>query len=186
MLKSDLGSAGAPVGFDLKPRFFAADPVDDFQKLHPINRVQMRLQSTGNRVEEADLVYLNIASVRDAALAGGAALPLGSNTNARASLLLHATCPTAEAQIGLDGTVTFSAFGSAGAGAVPDDFRLQFGDHLAGTIAVDVIDRRTQMLEGLQALAGQGSVPTTPSVLGHFDGQFDFVIRQGQAAQAYP
>jgi hypothetical protein len=86
----------------------------------------------------------------------------------RATLKLNQTCPTAEAQAELDGTITWSAFGSADA-----ENGIQFGDQLAATFAGDVVDRRTI------------SLGTPPAAGGHLEGSFDFIVRQGKAAQAY-
>jgi hypothetical protein len=175
----DLGSASAPALFDLKPTFFVAEPIDDFQKAHPMNRLSIRIQSAGNRVEEADVLYINMASVLPVAQTLGSAVPVGIGADVRAALVLNQTCPTAEVEAELDGQVTFTAFGAA-SGSVPEDFRIQFGDHLAGSLSVDVVDRR------MIALGGIGGVAATPAAGGHLAGQFDFVVHQGRAAQVYP
>jgi hypothetical protein len=70
--------------------------------------------------------------------------------------------------------MTWSAFGSADV-----TNGLQFGDHLAATFSFDIVDRRQI------AIGGIGGVPLTPAAGGHIDGSFDFIIRQGKAAQAF-
>jgi hypothetical protein len=177
---SDFGSAGAPVPFDLHPTFFVADLIDDFAREHPMNRVQIRVQSTGLRVEGADVFYVDVASTYDVAIALGQALQITLSSNVRASLVLNTTCPDAEVEIGLAGTLTFTQFGSAGTGPIPNDFRLSFGDPIAAAFSLDIVDRRAI------ALGGQSTVPLQPAVGGHLDGNFAFVIRQGLTAQAYP
>jgi hypothetical protein len=178
----DFGFNGAPVAFNLAPIYFVADPVNDLTltHAHPINHLSIRVQSTGARFEEADVLLVTVANDRDVAVALGQPLPLGPATNVRASLALNQTCPFAEVQAELDGTLTFTAFGSAGAGAAtPNDFNIQFGDRLTATFSADVIDRRAGTIGGL------GGVPTTPAVAGHLSGNFDFFVRQGKAAQLF-
>ena len=80
----------------------------------------------------------------------------------------------------LDGTITFARFGQATAGAaVPENFAIRFEDPITATFSFDVVDRRAL------TLGGTGSVPATPETGGHLDGNFDFIVRQGRAAQAY-
>jgi hypothetical protein len=177
---SDIGTVAAPVPFNLNPTFFVADLVDDFSHEHPMNRVQIRVQSNGTRVEGANVFYVDVASSFDVATALGQVLPITLSSNVRASLVLNKTCPAAEVEIGLGGTMTFTQFGNAGSGPIPNNFRLSFGDRVAATFSLDIIDRREL------ALGGQSTVPTQPAVGGHLAGNFDFIIRQGQTAQAYP
>ncbi len=92
----------------------------------------------------------------------------------RATLKLNATCRYAEADAELDGTITFSAFGAATGGAVPDGFHISFGDRIAARLTATVVDRRALTLGGV------GPVPTTPAVGGQLQGSFDFVVRAGR------
>src|SRR5438874_3910905 len=62
---SALGSPSAPIAFDLHPTYFVADPVLDLTHLHPMNHVSIRVQSEGNRIEEADGVLFNIADTAE-------------------------------------------------------------------------------------------------------------------------
>jgi hypothetical protein len=174
---TDFGSLGAPAAYDMHPNYFVADPINALasdEPLHPINKLTMRVQPSGNRLEEADVLFLNIGDDAQVAAALGAPLAVGGFTNVRASLTLNQVCPDAEVQPELDGTITFTSFGSA-------DARngIQFDDRLAATFSFDVIDRRQI------AIGGAGSVPTTPAAAGHIDGSFDFIVRQGKAAQAF-
>jgi hypothetical protein len=176
-----IGSPGAPVMYDLRPTYFVADPVNDLPHLNPSNRVTIRMQSSGNLVEEADVVYINIANVRLVAEQLGQPILVGPATNLRASLMLNRTCPREAVLTELDGTIQFSRFGvQDSAAAVPNDFRIQFGDTLTATFSFDVVDRRAIGLGGI------GNTPVEPTVGGHLDGGFDFVVRQGRAAQSYP
>jgi hypothetical protein len=175
---TDYGSSVATRPYDMKPTFFVAAPIDDFARPHPMNRLSVREQPTGNRVEEADAMILMIANVRDVAVALGQAIPVGPSTNVRATLSLNQLCPSAEVALELDGTVAFSNFGSATATAVPEDFKIEFEDRLTAAFHFDVIDRRAIVLGGI------GGVPPEPAVGGHIDGDFDFIVRQGRAAQS--
>ena len=56
---------------------------------------------------------------------------------------------------------------------------VQFGDRLTATFSFNVVDQRQI------AIGGLGGVPTTPAAGGQLTGSFDFVVRQGKAAQAF-
>jgi hypothetical protein len=178
--ESDFGASGAPAAYNMNPSFFVADPIDaPTGEFHPVNRLEMRIQATGNREVEADLLFVNVADDMLVAQALGQPLPLGPATNVRASLALNRTCPQAESGSELDGTITFSAFGAAGSGALAPDFHIEFGDRLAATLQVTVVDRRTI------ALGGVGPVSTVPATSGQLAGGFDFIVHQGKTAQPF-
>ena len=170
---------GMPGGYNMHPSFFVAEPVNDLPR-SPVqmNRVSIRVQSAGNRLEEADVLYINIADVRAIALDLGAPITVGPVTNLRASLVLNETCPAHQTQLELDGTLGFTAFGSASADAggpsVPGNFSIHYGDRLTAAFSFDVVDRRAIVFGG------------PPTAGGHLDGNFDFVVRQSPQAQAYP
>jgi hypothetical protein len=173
---SDYGALGAPAAYNMHPAYFVADPVNALasaEPLHPVNKVSVRVQPSGNRADEGDVLFVNVAD--DAMVTVGQGITVGATTNVRASLSLNATCPSREVEPELDGTITFSAFGNPDV-AVQG---VQFGDRLAASFSFDILDRRAI------ALGGIGPVPTTPATSGHVDGNFDFIVRQGKAAQAY-
>jgi hypothetical protein len=174
-----LGSLGAPAPFDLQPTYFAADPITDVPRVDMMNRVSIRIQSAGNQIEEADGLFIKVADVEQVGNQVGAEIPVGPATNVRASMLLKRSCPRAPVQIELDGTIRFSRFGTTG-GGVPGDFRIQYGDFITAVFDFTVVDRRTS------TLGGNGSVDTTPEIGGRVAGDFDFQVRQGRGAQAYP
>jgi hypothetical protein len=176
---SDYGSSSAsPRAFHMNPQFFAAAPIDDFPRPHPVNRLYVRMQVQGNRVEEADVMSMVVANDLPVAQALGQPMPMGASTNVRATLNLNATCPNAGVEMELDGTITWTSFGSAAPPNVPEDFKINFDDRLAANFSFDVIDRRAL------TLGGSGGVPTDPSASGHLDGAFDFIVHQGRAAQS--
>jgi hypothetical protein len=175
--QSDYGMLGAPAAYDMNPAYFVADPINALassKPLHPVNKLSLRVQPSGNRNDEADLLFINVANDAQVTLTLGQPTVVGPTTNVRASLTLNQTCPSAEVQPELDGTMTFTSFGSGDVST-----GIQFGDRLTATFSFDIVDRRAI------ALGGIGSVPTTPAAEGHVDGSFDFVVRQGKAAQAY-
>jgi hypothetical protein len=176
---SDFGSSPtSPRAYHMNPQFFAANPIDGFPGPHPVNRISVRVQASGNRVEEADVMGITIANDLEVAQMVGTPIEVGPATNVRATLNLNITCPDAGAAMELDGTMTWVHFGSAAPPDVPEDFRIDFDDRLAATVSFDVVDRRALTLGGL------GGVPTEPSVFGHLNGTFDFIVHEGRAAQS--
>jgi hypothetical protein len=175
-----LGTAAAPAPYAMDPSFFIAEPVNDFQQLDPVNRVNIREQSDGSNIEQADVLYVNVASDFEAAMEIGTPIAIGPNTNVRATLALNQTCPFPEVTPTLEGTMTFTSFGTAVAGAVPADFNINLGDRLTASFDFDVVDVRAATIGGV------GSVPVTPAVSGNLTGYFDFVVRRGQSAQSFP
>jgi hypothetical protein len=179
--ESTLGTLAAPVAFNLKPTYFVADPVNDLTGLHPKNKVSIRVQSTGDRVEEADALLVGISNVGEAAAQLGQTLTVGANTNVRASLALNRTCPVQPVQIELDGTIQFTRFGANNPGAsAPPDFRISFDDPIAATFNFTAVDRRAI------TLGGTGGVSPVPTVGGQVSGSFDFRVQQGRGAQQFP
>jgi hypothetical protein len=174
----DYGAAAAPADYDMRPSYFVGDPINALQSsrpLHPVNKVAVRVQSDGNRIEEADTLQVRVADDALVVETLGMATAIGPFSNVRASLQLSETCPDAEVGAELDGTMTFTSFG--GRKTATDG--IQFGDRISASFDFDVIDRRAITLGGV------GGVPTTPAAGGHISGSFDFVVRQGKAAQAY-
>ncbi len=174
------GTAEDPVLYAMDPDFFAAEPINDFPRLVPRNRLIMRVQSDGSRVEQADVLVINVASVREVAVALNQPIEVGINTNLRATLSLNQSCPMPEVLPTLEGTLTFSHFGQASLGRVPENFTIGLEDRLAATFDFNVVDVRAASIGGL------GNVPFEPAVGGRLTGNFDFVVRQGQRAQSYP
>ena len=175
-----IGEPGNPAQYSMKPKYFVAEAIDDFSRLYPMNRLNVRVQSDGARIEQADVLFVSIASVYETALQLGKPVEIGPNSNVRATLSLAQACPMPEVTPALQGTMTFSVLGSAQAERVPVDFRVTFDDHLAAQFELDVIDIRSA------TLGGSGSVPVDPAIGGHLSGYFDFIVRQGQSAQAFP
>jgi hypothetical protein len=183
-LETSLGSAGAPAAFDLQPVYYVADIINDWPLRNirdPMNRVMIRVQSSGNLIEESDSLYVRVSDVEQVADRVGQPIEVGPATNVRANLNLRRTCPRTSVQLELDGTITFSRFGVQAAGTdAPPDFYLQYGDFITANFDFTVVDRRALTLGGL------GNTTTTPEVGGTLTGSFDFQIDQGRGAQAYP
>jgi hypothetical protein len=174
---ADYGALGAPAAYDMSPGYFTADPINALESsrpLHPINKVSLRVQPRGNRLEEADVMFVNVADDAQVAAALGQPMSIGPTSNVRASLTLRETCPNAEVAPELNGTMTWTSFGTADAVN-----GVQFGDHLAATFDFTIVDRRQI------SIGGVGPVPTTAAAGGHIAGSFDFIVRQGKAAQNF-
>jgi hypothetical protein len=61
------GTADLPVPFDLKPTFFAGEPIDDLRQVDPgtaimSNRITIRLQRSGKQIEQNDVLAFDVAS----------------------------------------------------------------------------------------------------------------------------
>ena len=174
------GEPGAPLAYNMQPSFFAAEPINDFTRLLPNNRLNIRVQSDGSRIEQSDVLFISIASVEPIATSLGQNVDVGPNTNVRATLSLNQSCPMPEVIPILEGVINFAQFGDANNGHVAADFRLGFADRLQAVFNFHVIDVRAA------TLGGTGNVPIDPAVGGEISGYFDFVVRQGQRAQSYP
>jgi hypothetical protein len=175
----NIGTPTMPAAYNMDPTFFAGEEVNDFARLIPNNSFGIRVQSNGARIEQADVLYVNIASVRDVADALNQDLPVTTDSNVRASLALNQSCPQPEVIPTLVGTMNFEIFGSASA-HVPTNFQIAFGDRVRATFSFNVVDVRAATLGGL------GSVATDPAVGGQLSGFYDFIVRQGQAEQSFP
>jgi hypothetical protein len=176
-----LGSQAAPAAFDLHPRYYVALPINDSRNLlQAMNHLQIRIQSAGNAVEEADLIYITVEDVEQVARALGQNIEVGPATNIRATLGLFRSCPKAPVQLELDGVINFTQFGVIDpATPVQPGFRLQIGDPLQANFSFAVTDRRAITLGGV------GSVTSTPVAGGNLGGNFAFSVTQGRAAQPY-
>jgi hypothetical protein len=166
--------------YNLNPDYFVADMIyaADTQA-HPQNKVMIRVQHGGRRLDEADGIYINIA--QSSLVANQLSQDVGPATNLRASLVLNASCPDHPVEMELDGTITFTSFGSASGTSNPETFKIGYGDHLAANFTnLTIVDRRAI------ALGGQGSVPTAPQSSGTLTGNFDFVVQRGRGAQLFP
>lgn len=177
----DLGALGAPATYAMNPTFFVADPIEDWVKHdNPVNRMQIRVQGTGNLPEEADILWVTIADVADVARRFNQVIDVGVDTNVRASLPLNRLCRDREATPILTGQIVFGVFGKADGSEPERDFQVRFGEDVGAQFRFDVIDRRHQLL------AGDGSVPATPAVGGQLEGDFLLTIVPTRSGQAYP
>jgi hypothetical protein len=173
----NFGALGAPATYNMDPSFFVANPINALassQPLHPINKVSIRMQPSGNIPDESDIMFFTVANDAEVAAALGQPIDVGATSNVRATLTLNQTCPDAEVLPVLVGAMTWQSFGGADA-----TNGVQFGDRLAATFSFDVVDQRAISIGGL------GGVPITPAASGHLTGSFDFIVRQGKAAQPF-
>jgi hypothetical protein len=63
----DYGSPTVPKPYRLDPQFFAGEPLEDLKKNGPDNRLIIRLQRSGKRVEVNDLLTFDIVNMYDVA-----------------------------------------------------------------------------------------------------------------------
>jgi hypothetical protein len=61
------GTATAPVPYDLRPSFFAGEPIDDLRQLNPgsaimNNRLTIRLQRSGKQIEQNDVLTFDVTT----------------------------------------------------------------------------------------------------------------------------
>jgi hypothetical protein len=64
---SDFGSQLMPRLFDLSPRFFAGEPIEDISVSMKANRLLIRVQRNGNRIEINDTLYLDVQNAYEIA-----------------------------------------------------------------------------------------------------------------------
>lgn len=171
---------GMPLAYSMHPSFFGAEPINDIQRLIPQNRLEIRIQSNGAHVNEADVLFINVADDVLVARALGTPIAVGPTTNLRATLALNQSCPQPEVIPTLEGTMTFSSFGKSDGVHVAPNFNIEQDDRLAATFDFKLVDVRAATLGGV------GSVPSDPTVSGNIAGFFDFVVHRGQAAQIHP
>jgi len=77
----DRGTPAAPRLFDLGPSFFAGEPIDDTADGLATNRLLLRLQKTGGRVETVDSLFFDIVDVYEVARCiRGASVELNDGT----------------------------------------------------------------------------------------------------------
>jgi hypothetical protein len=61
------GTEAAPAPYDLRPSFFAGEPIDDLRQLNPgsaimNNRLSIRLQHSGKEIEQNDVLTFDVVS----------------------------------------------------------------------------------------------------------------------------
>jgi hypothetical protein len=64
---ADYGTEMAPRIFDLSPRFFAGEPIEDIAAANRANRLLMRIQRNGNRLEVNDTLYFDVVNAYEIA-----------------------------------------------------------------------------------------------------------------------
>jgi hypothetical protein len=65
---ADYGTPASPRDFDLSPTFFAGEPIEDVGLVgKPNNRLLIRIQRNGNRIEVNDTLYVDVQSTFEVA-----------------------------------------------------------------------------------------------------------------------
>jgi len=197
----NLGTPAAPSNFSLDPIFFAGEPIEDVSKTVHENRLVIRMQRNGGPIEYNDTLSFDVSNSYEVArcirgrtvggvgdwdmspdldnwcdwsgagatVDGGAVvdhprIALTPKSYVQASLALLSTCPLEE-----------------GTALDPNgDFKVNFGDRLRASFHVELEDDRV-------ITAQRMNLPEpSPRIGGVLDGQFDFDLERGRAAQPFP
>jgi hypothetical protein len=201
--------------FDLRPSFFAGEPIDDPSSVRNADQVRLRIQSSGASVENADALVVEVINVEQVAArlgqwidvyAAGDASPVAGTEPVgpvRISLNLMRTCgrrfPLVDqwslaadtdadyATTGIHSKIRFTKLGSRDCtvdeNGVHDceatdggPFTVGFGGEIRAEFDLELVDPRPQYLG-----------PEYPALgAGHVVGYFEFTLRRGRVAQAFP
>jgi len=209
-----LGSLEQPAAYDMDPKFFAGEPIEDL--LGRNNRLLLRVQPDGKRTEVNDALVFDVRStfelarcVRGNMTADGKPdwdartcdrsgttprIRVGPDEPVRASLTLLATCPE----------IPVVAVAVPGDGQTGPEWESwiefeEFGSAGSETGPVDQ-DFKISFNERLHASGfhltldddqavtarREGREGVKPAIAGVLDGFFDFDLQRGRAGQAFP
>jgi hypothetical protein len=207
----DLGNVKA---FDLHPSFFAGEPIDDPTHDGSMDQIRIRVQSSGASVQNVDALIVDVVDVSQIAAqlgqwidvyAAGDATPEGTQRigPVRVSLDLMRTCgrlwPSVDqwslvadtdvdySTSGIHSKIRFTKIG--GRGCAVDEtgvhdceatdggsYAVGFGSDIRAEFDLALVDPRPRYLS-----------PEYPALgAGHVVGYFDFTLRRGRVAQAFP
>lgn len=215
--------AGTPedqAPYDMKPSFFAGEPIEDLKG--KINRLLIRVQSNGKRIEVTDALVFDVRNAYEVArcvrgrMDGDvpdwdartcfryqdpsgrtrARFRIGTDQPVRANLTLRNTCKDRQV-VGVavskskdpaawESYVDLSVFGSASVAVqsndkVDRDFKVNFGE------AITAVDFHVELEDERVVSAGPaGNTEVIPEIGGDLFGKFDFDLKRGRAAQAFP
>lgn len=200
--------------FDLRPEFFAGEPIDDPTPTGGLDQIRIRVQSSGASVQNADALVVDVVDVAQVAArlgqwievyAAGDSTPAGVQpvSPVRISLDLLRTCgrlwpSVAQWSLVADTDVDFATTGViskirftrlGGRGCVVDEtgvhdcettdggpYQVDFGGDIRAEFDLQLVDPRPRYLS-----------PEYPALgAGHVVGYFDFTLRRGRVAQAFP
>jgi hypothetical protein len=210
---TDRTDLNAP-NYDLDPSFFAAEPVDDPVRNHPLDQLRIRLQHSGAEVENVDSLIIDVINLEAVAAhlgeqipiyAGGALNPpVSYETGGQAPVspvrvalsLLH-TCAGGELQkiaVGIvyadtNPTLGYSSwirFTQLGSRGCTPGGGCDSTD--GGAYSVDFGEHLAAEFDlALVDLRPQYLSPEYPGLAsGHITGNFSFIMRRGRVAQAFP
>ena len=173
---NDLGAVDQPAIFDLKPAFFAAEPIEEGDKYFKVNRLIIRLQPTGRSRELNDVLTFDVPDSREVArcvrggvvggnpdydvkncLQGpnGPRLRVAPDALVRGSLAPYATCARAVVGTAIDDATTtdwdswieLTQFGTATQAGPPET-----RDRVAPDFKVDIDDPLVSPAFGLKLI----------------------------------
>ncbi len=208
----DLGNVEA---FDLHPSFFAGEPIDDPSGVGNADQLRLRIQSSGASVENADALVVEVTNVAAVAAQlgqwidvymGGDASPVTGTQHVgpvRISLNLLRRCSGLFPKVnqwtlaadtdpdysvtGIHSKIRFTKLG--GRDCVVDElgvhdceatdggpYNVGFGGDIRAEFDLRMVDPRPRYLG-----------PEYPALgAGHIVGYFEFTLRRGRVAQAFP
>ena len=176
--------------FNLDPQFYAAEPIDDPVRVDPVDQLRIRVQHSGAQVENVDALIVDVADVDQVTAQLGQQIPVyaagathpASGTEpvspVRMTLSMLHTCAGGEKDRIAVGVVYADGDTAKGRTAWIRFTALgrNFGDRITADFEVDLVDLRPEYLS-----PEYGSLAT-----GHISGSFDFIMRRGRSAQAFP
>jgi hypothetical protein len=201
--------------FDLKPSFFAGEPIDDPSGTGYADQLRLRIQSSGASVENADALVVEVINVSQVAARLGEWIDVyaaGDNSPTagveqvgpvRISLNLMRRCSRQFPKVvqwslaadtdpdysatGVHSTIRFTKLGSRACevddAGVHDceatdggPYAVGFGGKIRAEFDLQLVDPRPEYLGAEYPSLGAG----------HIVGYFEFTLRRGRVAQAFP
>jgi len=137
---TDFGTKDMPRLYDLAPRFFAGEPIEDISVSKKANRLLIRVQRNGNRIEINDTLYIDVQNAFEVArcLRGRIDPMTGEpDYDTRSTTDLFTGLPTGTPWCDWSGVA-----GGDGGGALPGDAGAVDG---GGTPALPAVGRRARI-----------------------------------------
>ncbi len=210
-----LGTRMVPHLYDMAPTFFAGEPIEDIAGGTKDNRLLIRLQRSGKRIEVNDMLVFDVRDAYEVARCvrgeafdsdlcdhppgGVARIKVGIDQPIRAALTLFATCRARTVGVTTSSGSPPIGVATSSAGGTPDAWEswielAEFGSASSGNGSVGA-DFKVNFGETLHAPAFQLSLRDDRAVKagknddeigGRLDGDFIFELKRGRAAQSFP
>jgi hypothetical protein len=211
----DYGSAEAPRIFDLKPSFFAAEPIEEGDRVK-VNALIIRMQPTGRSREINDVLTFNVPDSREVARCvrarvvngkpdydqgncmqgqNGPRLRVAPDALIRAFLSPDSTCVRAvvgtaiddpQSTADWDSWIELTEFGTAAQAMQPAESRQAIGVSFKVDINEPLVSPGFVLKLVDDAVVRGARSPAAAVVGGTLEGDFDFTLQRGQGAQTFP